>query len=98
MGPLNTLGPGVIVPPSWWPCVNCNINAAIKLQYAYNNALRTLFVQSTQPKYRTSSTNNIVVDIEVEYYCDNTTCQKGFISPKISIYFFINFDSNLTQT
>ena len=64
-------------PPSRRPCVNCNIKAGIKLQCAYNDALRTLFAQRTQPKYRALSTHNIVVDIEVEYYCDNTIYQKG---------------------
>ena len=37
-------------------------------------------------------------DIGVEYFYDNTIYQEGVISPKIFIYFFINFDSNLTQT
>ena len=40
----------------------------------------------------------LCVDIEVEYLCGNTIYQEGFISPKIFIYFFINSDSNLTQT
>ena len=39
--------------------VNCNINAAIKLQCTYNEAIRTLFVQCTQPKYHDLSTNNM---------------------------------------
>ena len=53
--------------------VNCNINAAIKLQCTYNDAIRTLFAQRAQPKYRDLSTNNnICVDIEVEYFCDIT--------------------------
>ena len=60
--------------------------------------IRTLFAQSTQLKYRALLTNNIVVDIDVEYYRDNTIYQEGFILPKISINFFINFDSNITQT
>ena len=38
---------------------NCNINAAIKLQCAYNDAIRTLFAQCTLPKYRDLSTNNM---------------------------------------
>ena len=39
--------------------VNCNIKAAIKLQCTYNDAIRTLFAQCTQPKYRDLSTNNM---------------------------------------
>ena len=39
--------------------VNCNINAAIKLQCTYNDAIRTLFAQCTQPKYHDLSTNNM---------------------------------------
>ena len=39
--------------------VNCNINAAIKLQCTYNDAIRTLFAQCTQSKYRNLSTNNM---------------------------------------
>ena len=39
--------------------VNCSINAAIKLQCTYNDAIRTLFGQCTQPKYRDLSTNNM---------------------------------------
>ena len=37
--------------------VQCNINAVIKLQCIYNDAIRTLFAQCTQPKYRNLSTN-----------------------------------------
>ena len=39
--------------------VKCNINAAIKLQCTYNEAIRTLFAQCTLPKYRDLSTNNM---------------------------------------
>ena len=39
--------------------VNFNINAAIKLQCTYNDAIRTLFAQCTQSKYRDLSTNNM---------------------------------------
>ena len=39
--------------------VNCNINAAIKLQCTYNDAIRTLFAQCTQLKYCDLSTNNM---------------------------------------
>ena len=39
--------------------VNCNISAAIKLQCTYNDAIRTLFAQCTQPKYHDLSTNNM---------------------------------------
>ena len=39
--------------------VNCNINAAIKLQCSYNDAIRTLFAQCTQAKYHDLSTNNM---------------------------------------
>ena len=39
--------------------VNCNINAALKLQCTYNDAIRTLFEQTTQPKYRALPTNNL---------------------------------------
>ena len=39
--------------------VNCNINAAIKLQCTYNDAIRTLLAQCTQPKHSDLSTNNM---------------------------------------
>ena len=39
--------------------VNGNINAAIKLQCTYNDAIRTLFAQCTQPKYHDLLTNNM---------------------------------------
>ena len=50
--------------------VNCNINAAIKLQCTYNDAIRTLFAQCTQPMYSICQ-QIICVEIEVEYFCDN---------------------------
>ena len=60
-------------PPYWANCqfqkkqkqvkpikvVNCSINAVIKLQCTYNDAIRTLFAHCMQPKYRALSTNNL---------------------------------------
>ena len=59
----------------------------------YEHCLRKVHNQSTA-----LCRQIICVDIEVVYFCDNTIYQEGFISPKIFIYFFINSDSNLTQT
>ena len=86
MGPLNTMSPGVIVPP--WPPLGgpaSTITSMLRLNYS----VLTLFAQSTQPKYRALLTNNIVVDIEVECYGDNTIYRKGIISQKFLSTFLL---------
>ena len=65
--------------------LNCNINAAIKLQCTYNDAIRTLFAQCTQPKYRDLSTNN------TRRYWGWIPLQQYYLSlPDIGMYFSVN--------
>ena len=50
--------------------VNCNINAAIKLQCTYNDAIRALFAQCTNQSTAICR-QKICINIEVKYFCDN---------------------------
>ena len=65
--------------------VNCNINAAIKLQGTYNDAIRTQFALCTQPKYRDLSTNTMR-----RYWSWIILWQYYLSLPDIDMYFSVN--------